>query len=102
MAQTPEAKVKAKAKKYLTDRGIYFTMPFTAGYGASGVPDILVCHQGKFIALECKANGNKPTALQEDNMRRIRRSRGIAVVIDETNVDTMLDCFFNDVDDGRC
>ena len=51
MAQTPEAKVKKKVKQYLTTRGIYFTMPFTAGFGANGVPDILVCYQGKFIAI---------------------------------------------------
>ena len=104
MAQTPEVKVKARVKKFLTEREIYFTMPFTAGYGASGVPDFLVCYQGRFIALECKANGNKPTALQEDNMNRIRRSKGIAVVVDETNVDFTLNCLFNAVgdDDGRC
>ena len=102
MAQTPEAKVKKKVKDYLTARGIYFTMPFTAGFGANGVPDILVCHEGKFIAIECKANGNKPTALQGEHMKRIQRGGGTAVVVDERNVDTMLEGLFDDTDDGRC
>jgi len=99
---TPEAKVKKKVKDYLTARGIYYTMPFTAGYGANGVPDILVCYQGKFYGIECKANGNKPTALQAEHMKNIQRNGGTAVVIDENNIDTMLDGLFNDIDDGRC
>ena len=90
MATTPEGKVKDKIKKYLKSKDIYYTMPFTAGYGASGVPDILVCHQGKFIAIECKANGNKPTALQAEHMNRITQGGGIAVVADETNTDKIM------------
>ena len=85
MATTPEGKVKTNIKKYLNANDIYFTMPFTAGYGASGVPDILVCHKGRFIAIECKANGNKPTALQAQHMTRINEGGGIAVVADDTN-----------------
>jgi Holliday junction resolvase len=102
MVMTPEGKVKKKIKNYLTAKGIYYTMPFTAGYGASGAPDILVCYQGKFVAIECKANGNKPTALQAEHMNKIQRNGGTAVVIDEKNVDVMLDGLFNDIDDGRC
>ena len=102
MAQTPEAKLKVRVKKYLTDRGIYFTMPFTAGYGASGVPDILVCFQGKFIGIECKSGSNKPTALQAEHIKRIQRGGGTAVVVNESNVDTMLEGLFDDTDDGRC
>lgn len=90
MAMTPEAKVKDKIKKYLKLNDIYFTMPFTAGYGANGVPDILVCHKGKFIALECKANGGKPTALQAEHMNRITRGGGTAIVVDEHNTDSVM------------
>lgn len=102
MAITPESKVKNRVKKFLKDNDIYFTMPFTAGYGASGVPDILVCHKGKFIAIECKAGSNKPTALQTDHLNRITRGGGIAVVVNENNTDaTMVELFGTD-DDGRC
>lgn len=96
MTMTPEGKVKKKVKDYLNKRDIYYTMPFTAGYGASGVPDILVCHQGKFIAIECKANGNKPTALQSQHMKRINEGGGIAVVVDENNVASMMEKLFNE------
>jgi len=101
MASTPEGKVKERVKKFLKANDIYFTMPFTAGYGASGVPDILVCYQGKFIAIECKAGGNKPTALQAEHMNRITQGGGIAVVVDENNTDAIMVQLFGD-EDGRC
>jgi uncharacterized protein (DUF488 family) len=91
---TPEGKVKEKVKKVLKDRGIYYVMPATGGYGSSGAPDFLVCHKGKFYGLECKANGGKPTALQLDNLDRIEENGGIAVVIDESNINPYMELFF--------
>ena len=83
---TPEAKVKQKVRLVLETHGAYYTMPVTGGYGASGVPDFLVCHHGRFIGIECKANGNAPTALQLNNMKRIDWAGGKTVVINETNI----------------
>jgi hypothetical protein len=42
-----------------------------------------------FFGVECKANGNKPTALQEKSMSDIRDAGGYTIVIDETNVDQL-------------
>ena len=67
-------------------------MPSTNGYGSSGVPDIIASYRGKFIGIECKANGNKPTALQEKNLNDIKNSLGQSLVIDEKNV-VMLELF---------
>ena len=64
MARTPEAKVKANIKKILQLHGVYYAMPMGTGYGNSGVPDFLCCLNGKFLAVEAKANGGIPTALQ--------------------------------------
>lgn len=96
MATTPEGKVKARLKKALKDRDIYYTMPFTAGYGASGVPDVLICHKGRFIGIECKANGNKPTVLQGAHIHKINESGGIARVVDENNIDETIKELFDD------
>lgn len=90
---TPEAKVKKKVRAILEERGAYYAMPVTGGYGASGVPDFLICHHGRFIGVECKANGNKPTALQLSAMKKIELAGGTTLVIDETNLnqlDTLL------------
>ena len=86
---TPEKKVKEKVKKILKDIGAYHCMPSTGGYGSSGVPDIIACYQGRFIGIECKANGNKLTALQKKHLSDIKNSKGLSLLIDETNVDML-------------
>lgn len=91
---TPEAKVKAKVKKKLKDIGAYYAMPVTGGYGNSGVPDFLVCYKGMFYGIECKAGGNKITALQGSNLRAIKDAGGIALVVNESNVDTLFEEYF--------
>ena len=86
---TPEAKVKAKVKRILAELGAYYAMPVTGGYGNSGVPDFLVCLRGRFYAIECKANGNKPTALQEKHLADIRGAGGVSLIIHEANVENL-------------
>ncbi|NBX51889.1 VRR-NUC domain-containing protein [bacterium] len=91
---TPEKKVKDKVVAILKAYGAYYFYPVTSGYGASGVPDIVGCHNQKFFAIECKAGKNIPTALQERNMQKIRESGGVAIVVNEDNikdVEVMLD-----------
>ena len=83
---TPEGKVKAKVKKVLLEVGAYYAMPMGTGFGNAGVPDFLVCVKGRFIGIECKANGGKPTALQLKNLADIESAGGLVFVIDENNV----------------
>ena len=89
MASTPEGKVKARAKKILDSLGAYYFMPATGGFGRSGVPDIVGCFNGVFFAIECKAGKGIPTALQEREMKNIRKAGGQAWVVNEENVDTV-------------
>ena len=86
MASTPENKVKTKLKKTLDEMGIWHFSPFQAGMGRAGIPDIIACYNGLFVAFECKANGNKPTALQQREIDNIRKAKGLAFVVDENNV----------------
>lgn len=86
MAQTPEAKVKAKIKAILKAHGAYYAMPIGTGLGNSGVPDFLVCHNGKFLGIEAKAGKGRTTALQEKNLREIELAGGLALVITEENL----------------
>jgi len=83
---TPEGRVKRKAIAELQKLGMYVFFPATGGFGRSGIPDIVCCYKGKFIGIECKARGNKPTALQQSNLEEIVNNGGIAIVIDETSV----------------
>jgi Holliday junction resolvase len=87
---TPEGKVKKQVKKILDDLGAYHFSPMTAGYGKSGVPDIIACYKGCFIGIECKAGKNEPTLLQKHNMKEIQRNNGLAIVINEGNIQELL------------
>ena len=50
-------------------------------YGTSGIPDIIVCIDGRFIALEVKTQKGKTTPLQNAAIRKIRSSGGFAFVV---------------------
>jgi hypothetical protein len=86
MAMTPEKKVKDQIKKILDANQIYHFSPFMAGMGRSGVPDIIACFKGHFLAIEAKAGNNKPTALQERELAKIEACGGHAMVINEDNL----------------
>lgn len=83
---TPEAKVKKKVVDVLKKGGAYYFFPATGGYGRSGVPDIVGCYRGVFFAIECKAGTNKPTALQEAEMHKIKEADGQVLVVNEDNI----------------
>jgi Holliday junction resolvase len=89
MAATPEKKVKQACTTLLNEHGAYYFFPVTSGYGRSGVPDIVVCHKGRFLAVECKAGYNKPTALQEAEMAKIRKAGGETLVIREDTIEML-------------
>ena len=90
MAMTPEAKVKASVKRILNAHDVYYFPPATAGYGRSGVPDIVCCIMGRFLAIECKAGKGKTTALQDREIEAIRDAGGIVMVINEDNLDALV------------
>lgn len=85
MAATPEKRVKDKVVAILKSETVYYFFPATHGYGRSGVPDIIACVNGHFLAIECKAGKNKPTDLQVREIETIRRNNGVAVVVNEEN-----------------
>jgi Holliday junction resolvase len=84
---TPEAKVKKKVVDVLKKNGAYYFFPATGGYGRSGVPDIVCCYRGVFVAIECKAGNNKPTPLQQAEMGKIKKAQGFVLVVNEDNID---------------
>jgi len=81
---TPEKKVKNKVVSILKEVGAYHFYPVASGYGSSGIPDIVACLSGRFIGIECKANGGTATALQEKNLMMIVGAGGFSFLVDET------------------
>ena len=98
---TPEGKVKKAGRAIMTKMGMYHFPAFSGGYGRSGVPDDIGCHLGVFVAVEYKAKGGKPTALQLKNMDDIRKSGGVALLVDETNVHQLEELINNEIQSRR-
>ena len=88
---TPEAKVKKVVVAQLKQLGAYYFYPVTSGYGRSGVPDVVGCYHGVFFGIECKAGKNKPTPLQDKNLKQIRDAGGLDLVVNEGNMHTVRD-----------
>ena len=89
MAQTPERKVKAQVADILKEYGVYYFFPPANGLGRAGIPDIIACAWGQFLAIECKAGKGKPTELQLRELRAIRNANGVAFIVNETNVEAL-------------
>ena len=85
-----EKDIVAAIKRYLATLGedVFFWKEHGGQYGTAGIPDIIVCYKGRFIALEAKVGKNQPTRLQAATIEQIRRAGGIACVVrsvDEVN-----------------
>jgi hypothetical protein len=103
MTTTPEGRVKAKVKALLKKYNIYHFMPATGGYGRSGVPDIIACMRGRFLAIECKAGAGKLTPLQSRELALIEEAGGLAYVINEDSIESLEIALLSFIaDDDRC
>jgi Holliday junction resolvase len=53
----------------------------------AGVPDIIGCYKGHFVAIEVKVEGNKPTRLQEECIKLLQLAGarvGVAYSVEES------------------
>jgi hypothetical protein len=50
-------------------------------YGTNGIPDIICCYHGRFVALEVKTPEGKLSALQSVTIRKIINAGGTAAVV---------------------
>ena len=71
-----------KIKAYLeTVPGCFSWKEHGGMYGTAGIPDVICCYKGRFVAFEAKMPGNKPTALQLQTIRKIQAAGGEAEVV---------------------
>jgi len=85
MAMTPEGKVKKEVRAWLKARGIWHYMPVQNGMGVVGIPDLICCWDGKFLAIETKAPGKRAntTPNQDARIKEIQQAKGWALVVDD-------------------
>lgn len=76
-----EKQFEDKVKEYLADQKCWVLKTWSNGIQRKGVPDLLICCDGYFLAVELKAERGKPSDLQIWNIRKIRQAGGIAIVL---------------------
>lgn len=77
-----EKRFENKIKNYLKDNDFWYIKYWGgAKYTTNGVPDILACINGYFIAIEVKASKGRPSALQLWQIKSIRGGGGIGIVL---------------------
>lgn len=71
-----------KVKQFLKEEGCYFIKYWGgAAYTQKGIPDLLICCAGFFVAIELKSEKGKPSELQEWNIQKIKNAGGYAQVL---------------------
>lgn len=79
MAQ--EKRFENKIKKYLEKKGCWYVKYFANSFTKAGIPDLITCVSGYFVAIEVKASNGKPSELQIYNRDKIREAGGISIIL---------------------
>lgn len=74
-----ERSVVDKVKRYLNSINAWHVV--TTGVALNGCPDILACHNGRFIALEIKQPGGRVSKLQRHHVKEINDKGGVAGIV---------------------
>ena len=76
-----EKQYEEKIKKYLSESpNTWFFKVWGGGFQKAGIPDIIACVNGNFLAIEVKAENGKASALQLRNVKLINAAKGYAVI----------------------
>lgn len=76
-----EKRFEAKIKKYLDGIGAWHVKYHGSAMSAIGIPDLLICLNGFFIAIEVKASRGKPSELQKYHVLKINEAGGIGIIL---------------------
>ena len=76
-----EKSYEKKVKAFLHDQECWVLKTWSNGVQRKGVPDLLVCCNGYFLAVELKAENGHPSDLQLWNIEQIRKAGGMAIVL---------------------
>lgn len=77
----PEKIFETKIKEFLSEHNIWHVKYFANRNTKSGIPDILACVNGYFVAIEVKAQGGTVKELQKYHLGKIRESGGFGYVV---------------------
>lgn len=76
-----EKQFQNKVLAFLQAERIYHIKIWGGGFQRAGIPDLLCCIRGKFVALELKTEKGTATVLQKYNLFQIQEAGGYARVL---------------------
>lgn len=82
-----EKNFEKRIRNYIKSVGGWSVKYFANAYTPRGVPDLLCCVNGMFIAIEVKATNGKPSKLQEITIEQIKNAGGYGVILYPQNFD---------------
>ena len=100
MRKMKEKPFETKCRRYLDRNGAYQIKYWGCQYTVAGVPDVLVCLNGRYIGIEMKGDTGRPSDLQLIHIDRIRAAGGYAFVLYPSAFDRFK-AFVQDVLDGN-
>lgn len=90
-----------KIKKFLDSQGCWHVKYFANRMTKVGIPDILACVNGRFVAIEVKAQNGKPAELQVYHIKKIREAGGIAFILYPSGWDQFKSLCINNFSDDK-
>ena len=77
-----EKHFEIKVKNYLKEKNCWF-VKYWGGimFTKSGIPDILCCCNGYFVAIELKSENGQPTKLQLHNLSKLKKNGAISLLL---------------------
>lgn len=78
---TPEKTFENKIKNYLKEQDCWFVKYFGCAVSETSIPDLLCCVNGKFVAIEVKADKGKPSGGQLIMQHKIQKAGGISLIL---------------------
>ena len=76
-----EKSFEIEVKKYLSSINAYYFKVWGGGFQRAGIPDVICCKNGIFIAIELKSQTGKPTELQKYNIKEINKAGGLGIIL---------------------
>lgn len=70
-----------KIKKWLKEHGCWYVKTISTGFQRAGIPDLIACVNGRFVAIEVKGESGRPSELQKYELDQIKKSNGIGFLL---------------------
>lgn len=78
-----EKEVVKRIKTWCKANDFFFLKHNGSAFAQMGIPDLILCYCGQFIAIEAKATGKEPTEAQLLKLHEIRDHYGYAAWFDD-------------------